>query len=136
MIDAHNLYKNVQSAKKSFRYSHDFTIRSRVEKYYRRAALKEELNLTNPLKIPRGDSSFQFSFLGSDKGFEYSLEQQMQTYDFFKFASPQIYIHNPFEVYSKDVSSYYGSLEGKVTFIVEPKQMIIDDNLKESGAEA
>lgn len=136
MIDAHNLYKNVQNSTKNFRYSHDFPIQTRIEKYYRRAVRKEELNLTNPLKIPGGDASFQFSFLGSDKGFEHSLEKQMRTYDFYKFAAPHIYIHNPFEVYSKDVNSYFGNLEGKVTYIVEPKQMIIDDNLKESGPDA
>ena len=133
MIEAHKLYKNLQNAPNFFRYNHDFAVGTMLRQYNLIAKhMRDDLNLTNPLSLTVGTSDFMFRFSENDKGMKFNLDEKMKIYDFYKFTPPIIYINNPNQIYSKDDTPYNNNPKIKTTYIVEPKQMIIDDNLKDS----
>ena len=136
MVEAQNLYKNLENASNIFRYNHFYEIPTRIDKYYRAPIAKNNLNLSNPLSLSEAGSNFYVAFGAYDKGMKHTLDELSWTYEFYKFTSPQIYINSPYEIYSRDVNLFYNTPKNKVVYIVEPKQTIIDDNLKDYGPEA
>ncbi|KAL7012612.1 hypothetical protein ACKWTF_014954 [Chironomus riparius] len=136
MVDAQNLYKNINEAPSMFKYVHNILYYTRVEKFLRAPIHYKELNLTNPLKLTQADSKFELKISAFDKTMKNTLDDMLNTYDYYKFASPRVYINNPYELYHKDVSSFYSNRRSRIVYIVEPKQILIDDNLKDYGPNA
>jgi hypothetical protein len=136
MVDAQNLFKNIKKAPKMFKYVHNILYFTEVKKYLRSPINPKLLNMTNPLKLTQADSNFRFRVGTFDKSMRNTLDDMMNTYDYYKFASPRVYINNPFEIYNSYVSSYYSNRRSRVLYIVEPKQILIDDNLKDYGPDS
>ncbi|XP_070508447.1 sodium channel protein Nach-like isoform X2 [Chironomus tepperi] len=136
MVDAQNLYKNIKNSPKMFKYVHNILYFTRVEKFLRSPMQYKDLNLSNPLKLTLADSHFELRILKQDKTMRNTLDNMLNTYDYYKFASPRVYINNPYEIYNRDFSSYYSNRYSKVMYVVEPKQILIDDNLKDYGPDA
>jgi len=136
MVDATNMYRNLENVSKIFRYNHDIDFFSRIEKYQRRPInMKEEMNLTNPLSLMEAGSDFNIVISEYIKGNKFTIEDVSKTYDFFKFSTPRIYINNPYEIYSRDVNAYHNNPESRMFYIVEPKQLNIDSTLKNYGSD-
>jgi len=136
MVDAQNLYKNIKNAPQMFKYVHNILYYTRVKKFLRAPMMCKEPNLTNPLKLTQADSKFELKISAFDKTLKSTLDGMMNSYEYYKFASPRVYINNPYEIYNRDVSSYYSNRGSRVMYIVEPKQIRIDDNLKDYGPDA
>lgn len=134
-ISDKRLYKDLQNVPHMFRYKHNIGNSLMIEKYQRAPILYKHLNLTNPLSLMEPNSNFNIFMREFTKGFKQTINEMTNSYDFYKFPTPRIYIHNPYELYSRYSVSYYNYPDAKVIYIVDPKQKLIDDNLKDSVPE-
>ena len=123
MVDSQKIYKDLDKAPKIFSYSHDIMYFTRIDKYGTTPIVASRLNETNPLNLTNTDSDFRIRIAPKDKSMKYNLNEILNTYDYYTYASPQVYINSPFEMYNKDSNSFFTNQANKIAYFVDIKLM-------------
>lgn len=133
MIDSQKLYKNLDNAPRIFSYKHDILYMTRIRKFMRAPINPNKHGKINPMNLTVPNSNFEVRVLPKDKSMKYDLGDILNTYDYYKFASPHFFINSPYEMYSKDVNSYFTNRGSKTLYYINPKQTLIHETLTDYG---
>ncbi|KAG5667493.1 hypothetical protein PVAND_015473 [Polypedilum vanderplanki] len=131
IVDPDKLYRNLEHARKYFNFSRNSHEENAVFRFHAKTNNPE--NETYPLKVPISDgvlSLFVEPFTKRGQTLFYLLSR-IKSYPFY---SPKVYVHNPYESYTKDSFSFNSNRREKNNFFIEPKQILIDETLKSYSA--
>ncbi|KAG5668268.1 hypothetical protein PVAND_016215 [Polypedilum vanderplanki] len=129
IVPSEKLYKNLHEKSGHFNYTRNFYQNSRIQRFD--SAPRDPIyhNVTYPMHVPIHDGmlSLFLSHWFNDR--KSTMTGHVDKIKEYLFRTPKIFIHNPFEVYTKESLKFFSNWRQRLNFYIEPKQTLIDETL-------